>query len=299
VSLTHRAEQAWGGLFLDDTTLLARKEFMLATYDVGKPGEAIEHGKARNFRMADIHRRSGTVVCSGNTGSDPASQRSAFTVCSFERGELAIKQTIGLGPGASPRPVLDPTGERVAGIWPGEKIEIFEVRTGASMLKLQGKFVTAVFRDAHTLITARRGGKDEGDEVVAFDAQTGAELRRVALPLRVSALALSPDAQHLAVGGSDWKIHLLDPATLAETAAFRAHDNDITALAFHPTKAIIASASADRSVKLWEYPAAKLEQEFIGLGGTPVVLAFNPSGTLLLVDGQEHTTRIFDVTGKE
>ncbi|MBI3879083.1 MAG: hypothetical protein HY301_03350 [Verrucomicrobia bacterium] len=32
-------------------------------------------------------------------------------------------------------------------------------------------------------------------------------------------------------------------------------------------------------------------------GGTPVVLAFNPGGTLLLVDRQERTTRVFDVSG--
>lgn len=53
----------------------------------------------------------------------------------------------------------------------------------------------------------------------------------------------------------------------------------------------------DRSVKLWEHGTARLLAEFLGLGGTPVVLAFNPSGTLLLVDGQERTTRVFDVSG--
>ncbi|NDD37748.1 MAG: hypothetical protein EB082_04940 [Verrucomicrobia bacterium] len=68
------------------------------------------------------------------------------------------------------------------------------------------------------------------------------------------------------------------------------------AVAFHPTQPIIATASVDGSVKLWTYRDLRRPlATFLGLGGAPVTLSFNPNGTLLFVDGQERTTRVFDV----
>jgi WD40 repeat protein len=131
--------------------------------------------------------------------------------------------------------------------------------------------------------------------LTALDATTGAVQLTVTHPFRGRALAVSPDGRRLALGGSDQMVHLIDAATLKETARFRAHDGEITALQFHPRRPLLASAAMDRSVKLWETETVRLREQFFGLGGTPVVLAFNPSGSLLLVDGQEDTTRVFRV----
>ena len=100
----------------------------------------------------------------------------------------------------------------------------------------------------------------------------------------------------MATGGTDQAVHIYDAATLQERISFRAHDAEIDALAFHPTAPIIATASADGSVKLWDYRSAKMLDYFLGLGGAPTTLAFSPNGHLLLVDGQERTTRIYDVS---
>ena len=54
--------------------------------------------------------------------------------------------------------------------------------------------------------------------------------------------------------------------------------------------------TGDGSVKLWDYRSAKLLDSFLGLAGPPAALAFSPNGRLLLVDGQEKTTRIYDVS---
>jgi hypothetical protein len=35
---------------------------------------------------------------------------------------------------------------------------------------------------------------------------------------------------------------------------------------------------------------------FLGLGGAPTTIAFSPNGHLLFVDGQEKTTRVYDVS---
>ena len=99
------------------------------------------------------------------------------------------------------------------------------------------------------------------------------------------------------IASADQTVHLFDANTLTETSSFRAHDGEITALAFHPTARIIASAAMDHSLKLWDYTSARLIDQFLGLGGTPVIVCFNPSGRLIAVDGQDHTTRVFAVTG--
>ncbi|TXT43872.1 MAG: WD-40 repeat protein, partial [Limisphaerales bacterium] len=77
---------------------------------------------------------------------------------------------------------------------------------------------------------------------------------------------------------------------------FRAHEADVGAVAFHPRLPVIATGSVDGSVKLWTYRDLRRPlATFLGLGGAPVTLSFNPAGTLLFVDGQERTSRVYEV----
>ena len=89
-----------------------------------------------------------------------------------------------------------------------------------------------------------------------------------------------------------------DGDILEEKFRFRAHDGDITAMAFHPTEAILATASNDGSVKLWDYETAQLRRTFYGIDGRPVMLAFSPNGKLLALESQEPHFRIFDLSAK-
>jgi len=91
-------------------------------------------------------------------------------------------------------------------------------------------------------------------------------------------------------------IHISEAETLKVKMSIRVHDDEVTALAFHPSRPVIATASMDGSVKLWDYTTKKMVNYFIGLEGTPVCLSFSPNGKLLAVDGQEFTSRVFDVS---
>lgn len=110
-------------------------------------------------------------------------------------------------------------------------------------------------------------------------------------------LAIAPDGGLLACGSTDRRVYILRANDFSTGWVFRAHEADVGAVAFHPRQPIIATGSVDGSVKLWTYRDLRRPiATFLGLGGAPVTLSFNPDGTLLLVDGQERTTRVFDVS---
>ncbi len=300
VKIPHRAQQAWGGCFLSDTVLLARKDFGMQHYDLSTPGRAVEVGEWIHYRISASHWPSGRFVLGGPGTKLGREVGQDLKVFELENGQAVEKRLLEFQ-GRLPSLAFDSTGERLAAVGANSPLEVFDVRSGASMLKVPGRFESAVFAGAgRNLVALTRRERTTGDAVdllFAFEGSTGAILRTVTNRFRVNALAPSADGKLIAIAGSDQSVHLLDAATLEEKSSFRAHDGEITALRFHPRLPVIATAAMDQTVKLWQFDPAKLVGEFLGLGGAPVVLAFNPSGTLLLVDGQEYTTRVFDVSG--
>lgn len=103
-----------------------------------------------------------------------------------------------------------------------------------------------------------------------------------------------PDGRRFAEAGADKMVRIRDAATLAMQQEFRAHDGPITALAWHPSKPIMATASADLSVKIWNLEAGRRLEEFRGMVTAPTELAFSPSGQRLGCAGVGNPTRIWE-----
>ena len=109
----------------------------------------------------------------------------------------------------------------------------------------------------------------------------GQRLRERKLEVAVLDVDVSPDGGEIALACRDMRIRLLDAETLETRHAFRAHDQAVTSIEYHPTRPLIASGSADLSVKLWNTTNRQLEDSFIDATGDIVGVHFSPDGALL------------------
>ena len=137
------------------------------------------------------------------------------------------------------------------------------------------------------LVTGRHPRSDPRSEewLVLWDAATGRRLLHSPNSSLMSCLAADPGGHRFAEAGIDKMIRIRDAATLAVVHEFRAHDASVTALAWHPDRPLLASASADLTVKIWNPDSGELLEELRGFVQKPTTLQFSPTGRRLLTAG--------------
>jgi len=98
-----------------------------------------------------------------------------------------------------------------------------------------------------------------------------------------AAVSASPDGSRLAEGGGDLRLRVRDGKTLATIREFRVHDAPLTAIAWHPLLPIVATASEDHSVKIWDLRTEKMLQKIALFINVPTGLYWSPDGKSLAV----------------
>ena len=291
------AEQAWGGVFVAEDVLVARRDFKLARYTdrlVGLPGAPWD------FPLAASHWASGQLAMAAHISGAKLGLKvfSDAATTPVEKHSLPMRALV-------TSLAFDRAGERLAVVNREGEVEAFSLADGQSLFRVPGKFARAVFAGTNlfTIAAHASAGEKRDYRLERLDPQTAQVRSTLKKEFQVNTLAVSPDERLVAFAGSDRNVYLVptEPqpdGSLKEEQFFRAHDGEIGVIAFHPTQPILATASADGSVKLWDHRDPKRPLAwFFGLEGMPVTLSFNSSGTRLLVDGQERTTRVYDVSG--
>ena len=210
---------------------------------------------------------------------------------------------------------LSPTGDRLlAFLLAGSCAAQLDTITGARLPRLaDGPLDIRVTYDAAWLdsgrvvgavsLNERRGTPGSAEALVLWDAPTGKIRRSAPISALINCLSPAPDGQSFAEAGDDKMIRLHDARTLLIQQEFRAHDAAVTALAWHPHRPILASASADLTIKLWELPSGRCLQELRGPWKPVTMLNFSPNGRRLVSAGMDQTRiwepKVLQIAGGE
>jgi len=130
-------------------------------------------------------------------------------------------------------------------------------------------------------------------------AQTGRrESQGVMLPLHqyLLSVAYARDGTHIAYGGTDPRIVIAELSS-GRKNILQGHQNTVVALSFSPDGAILASASEDGTVKLWNWRSGVLIRSFDTSTPASAVfaLSFSPDGKKIADVSSDSTLSVWDV----
>ena len=89
-------------------------------------------------------------------------------------------------------------------------------------------------------------------------------------------------------------IHICDAATGAKKQTLQGHTTAVMRVAWHPDGNRLASASSDRSVKVWDPITGKLMLSLVDPSTEMKTVAWSPDGKTLAAGSEDGTIVIYD-----
>jgi len=134
--------------------------------------------------------------------------------------------------------------------------------------------------------------------VKVFDNDSGSEKNSFQGAKRITAVCLSPDGHILAVAKSNIKdgqeVRLYDTVFGLERTILTGQNGVIQCLAFSSNGNLLATASADRSIKIWQVQNLSLVRSLSKSSQEPRTLAFSPDDHLLAIGERKGAVRLVD-----
>jgi WD40 repeat protein/beta-lactamase regulating signal transducer with metallopeptidase domain len=167
---------------------------------------------------------------------------------------------------------------------------------------------------AHRLAYSRDGkwlalaGENRG--LYLLDAATGRQVHRLEGDLtNFFSVNFSNDGKLLAAGGGRFnanggngpnQVHLFDVTTRKQVGKLTGHTLAVINIAFAKNDTLIATASADSTVRIWDGKTYQMKKELRGHSAGVKGLAFSPDGKTLATGSWDRTIRLWDpIEGKQ
>lgn len=223
----------------------------------------------------------------------------------LKRNGEKVEEVLRMTPAAMPHLLrLSPSGSRIAVVCSFiDMIDLVDVASGT-------RPVTFEWRGESKPLDCAWVGEDRMLALVAFgkksstqnpvpqierwDTTSGELIRTETNSSAMTRLVVASDRRHFAEAGTDKNVRIRDASTLAVVREFRVHDGPVTALAWHPTLNVIATASTDLTIRLWDVETGR---KLLGLRGplaAPHTLDFSPGGHRLGCAAIDGFSRIWE-----
>ena len=238
---------------------------------------------------------------------------SELRILKMPRGNLLSKVALSR-PAIPDRAAFSSDGEIVAGSFPPGRAQLKRVSNGRQVIDLSSNaccwsyasiegvyplsYVPISISPQQRLVALSASnsqgfGSNDNESLILLQDLRRRTRSEFPISDKILSLAFSPDEQLLACGGS--KVHLVDTRNPRMMRTLEHAEQPVSSLAFSSDGQLLATASLNGVIRLWQVADGKLVRELPKQEKAVLSIAFSPDNALLATAGADRVVRLWRV----